>query len=200
MVIQTERLRGTAFGIAAMAVLVTASNILVQYPVGPFLTWGAFTYPFAFLVTDLSNRRFGPDVARRVVMAGFVVAVALSLWLATPRIALASGTAFLTAQLLDVAVFDRLRAGRWWRAPLVSSLVGSAVDTAIFFSLAFSASLAFGFGVDDWAVESAPLLGLGPLAPFWVSLALGDFVVKLLIALAALGPYRLILGQMAPSA
>ena len=199
MDIGSDRLRGTAFGIAAMAVLVTASNILVQYPVGPFLTWGAFTYPFAFLVTDLSNRRFGPGVARRVVIAGFVVAVALSLWLATPRIALASGTAFLTAQLLDVAVFDRLRAGRWWRAPLVSSLLGSALDTAIFFSLAFSASLAFGFGVDGWAVEAAPLLGFGPPAPFWVSLAVGDFIVKLLIALAALGPYRLILGQMAPS-
>ena len=133
-------------------------------------------------------------------MAGFVVAVARSLWLATPRIALASGTAFLAAQLLDVAVFDRLRAGRWWRAPLVSSLLGSMLDTALFFSLAFSATFAFGFAVDGWAVEAAPLLGVGPLAPFWVSLAVGDFVVKLLIALAALGPYRLVLGQMAPSA
>lgn len=200
IVFGADRLRGTAFGIAAMAVLVTASNILVQHPVGPFLTWGAFTYPFAFLVTDLSNRRFGPAVAHRVVMAGFVVAVALSLWLATPRIALASGIAFLAAQLLDVAVFDRLRAGRWWRAPLVSSLLGSMLDTALFFSLAFSATFAFGFAVDGWAVEAAPLLGFGPPAPFWVSLAVGDFVVKLLIALAALGPYRLVLGQMAPSA
>jgi uncharacterized PurR-regulated membrane protein YhhQ (DUF165 family) len=183
-----------------MAVLVTASNILVQYPVGDFLTWGAFTYPFAFLVTDLTNRRLGPVAARRVVYVGFVVAVALSVWLATPRIALASGTAFLSAQLLDVAVFDRLRAGRWWRAPLVSSTLGSAVDTALFFGLAFSATLSFGFGVDDWAVEPVPLMGVGSLAPFWVSLALGDFGVKMLIALAALGPYRLLIGRRAAAA
>ena len=186
---------GMMAGIAAMAALVTASNILVQYPVGDFLTWGAFTYPFAFLVTDLTNRRLGPVAARRVVYVGFVLAVLLSLWLATPRIALASGTAFLAAQLLDVAVFNRLRAGRWWRAPLVSSTIGSALDTALFFGLAFSATLSFGFGVDDWAVAPAPLLGVGSEAPFWVSLALGDFVVKMLIALAALGPYRLMIGQ-----
>lgn len=187
--------KGTGIGIAAMAVLVTASNILVQYPVGDFLTWGAFTYPFAFLVTDLTNRRLGPVAARRVVYVGFLVAVGLSVWLATPRIALASGAAFLSAQLIDVAVFDRLRAGRWWRAPLVSSTLGSAIDTALFFSLAFSATFAFGFGVDDWAVEPMPLMGIGAPAPFWVSLALGDFGVKMLIALAALGPYRLLIGQ-----
>ena len=128
-------------GILAMAVLVTASNILVQYPVGDFLTWGAFTYPFAFLVTDLTNRRFGTAAARRVVYVGFALAVVLSIWLATPRIAIASGTAFLTAQLLDVAVFDRLRSGNWWRAPLASSTLGSALDTAIFFTLAFSGSM-----------------------------------------------------------
>jgi uncharacterized PurR-regulated membrane protein YhhQ (DUF165 family) len=191
---------GIWVGIVAMAVLVTASNILVQYPVGDFLTWGAFTYPFAFLVTDLTNRRLGPLAARRVVYVGFVVAVALSVWLATPRIALASGTAFLSAQLLDVAVFDRLRAGRWWRAPLISSTLGSAVDTALFFGLAFSATLSFGFGVDDWAVEMLPLMGVGAPAPFWVSLALGDFGVKMLIALAALGPYRLLIGRRAAAA
>lgn len=178
------------WGVAAMAALVTASNILVQYPVGDFLTWGAFTYPFAFLVTDLTNRRHGPAAARRVVLVGFAVAVALSIWLATPRIAIASGAAFLTAQLLDVAVFDRLRRGAWWRAPLASSLLGSAQDTALFFTLAFSASAAL-LGPDEaWALAPAPLLGLGPAAPFWVSLAIGDFGVKLLIALAALGPYR----------
>jgi uncharacterized PurR-regulated membrane protein YhhQ (DUF165 family) len=182
-------------GILAMAVLVTASNILVQYPVGDFLTWGAFTYPFAFLVTDLTNRRFGTAAARRVVYVGFALAVVLSIWLATPRIAIASGAAFLTAQLLDVAVFDRLRSGSWWRAPLVSSTLGSAVDTAIFFTLAFSGSVTLGFGAEDWAVSPAPLLGFGAMAPFWVSLALGDFVVKMLIALAALGPYRLLMGQ-----
>lgn len=186
---------GIWVGIAAMAVLVTASNILVQYPVGDFLTWGAFTYPFAFLVTDLTNRKLGPSAARRVVYVGFVIAVGLSIWLATPRIALASGTAFLAAQLLDVAVFDRLRGGQWWRAPLISSTLGSALDSTLFFTLAFSATFAFGFGVDDWAVEAAPLMGVGALAPFWVSLALGDFAVKMLIALAALGPYRLLIGQ-----
>ena len=188
---------GMLVGIAAMAVLVTASNILVQFPVGDFLTWGAFTYPFAFLVTDLTNRSLGTTAARRVVYVGFVVAVALSIWLATPRIALASGAAFLTAQLLDVAVFDRLRAGRWWRAPLVSSMLGSAVDTVLFFALAFSATLSFGFAVEDWAVSPAPLLGFGAVVPFWVSLALGDFGVKVLVSLAALGPYRLIIGQKA---
>lgn len=186
----SETGRGVAWGVAAMAVIVTASNILVQHPVGAFLTWGAFTYPFAFLATDLVNRRHGPVAARRVVYFGFTLAVLLSVWLATPRIALASGTAFLAAQMLDVSVFDRLRAGRWWRAPVVSSLFGSAIDTAIFFTLAFSASAALVWPVDDWAVAPAPLLGVGPEAPFWVSLAVGDFLVKLLIALAALGPYR----------
>jgi uncharacterized PurR-regulated membrane protein YhhQ (DUF165 family) len=187
----TERTRVMAWGAAAMAALVAASNVLVQYPVGDFLTWGAFTYPFAFLATDVVNRRCGPAAARRVVLVGFALAVALSVWLATPRIAIASGTAFLTAHLLDVAVFDRLRAGRWWRAPLVSSAIGSAVDTAIFFTLAFSAAAGF-LGPDEaWALEAAPLMGVGPLAPFWVSLALGDFGVKLAIAAAALAPYRL---------
>lgn len=181
-----------AAGVAAMAVLVTASNILVQYPVGDFLTWGAFTYPFAFLVTDLVNRRAGPAAARRVALAGFAVAVALSIWLATPRIAVASGAAFLAAQLLDVAVFNQLREGAWWRAPLVSSLIGSAVDTALFFTLAFSASVTMLGPEEAWATAAAPLMGVGPAAPFWVSLALGDFGVKLLIALAALGPYRAI--------
>lgn len=187
-------------GIAAMAALVTASNILVQYPVGDFLTWGAFTYPFAFLVTDLTNRRFGPAAARRVVIVGFAVAVALSIALASPRIAIASGAAFLTAQLLDVAVFDRLRGGRWWRAPLASTLAGSALDTALFFTLAFSAWGAFLGPNEPWALEAAPLMGVGPAAPFWVSLAVGDFGVKLLIALAALGPYRAISRRFAVSA
>jgi uncharacterized PurR-regulated membrane protein YhhQ (DUF165 family) len=183
-------MRELAWGVIGMAALVTASNILVQYPVGDFLTWGAFTYPFAFLVTDLTNRRYGPQAARRVVYVGFAVAVALSVWLATPRIAIASGAAFLTAQLIDVAVFDRLRGGAWWRAPLASSLIGSAIDTALFFSLAFSATAGFIGATESWAIEPAPLLGFGMAAPFWVSLMVGDFLVKLLIALAALGPYR----------
>src|SRR5690606_5251704 len=140
---------------------VAASNILVQFPVGfslgnvnmgDILTWGAFTYPVAFLVTDLSNRAFGPQKARLVVVAGFAVAVVLSIWLATPRIAIASGSAFLVAQLLDISIFHRLRNGAWWHAPMVSSLFSSALDTIIFFSLAMAPAFAgidgF-FGMDD---------------------------------------------------
>ncbi|HSG56305.1 MAG TPA: queuosine precursor transporter, partial [Paracoccaceae bacterium] len=140
-------------GILAMAAIVVASNILVQFLFGQWLTWGAFTYPLAFLVTDVMNRVYGPGPARRVVFAGFVVGVICSLIgtqimgefgpLVTLRIAIGSGLAFLTAQLLDVAIFDRLREGRWWRAPLASTLIGSSVDTALFFTIAFSASLSF---------------------------------------------------------
>jgi uncharacterized PurR-regulated membrane protein YhhQ (DUF165 family) len=162
---------------AAMIVIIVASNILVQYPLGDWLTWGAITYPFSFLVVDLANRYHGPRFARRVVYAGFVVAVLLSAWLATPRIAAASGTAFLCAELLDVTVFNRLRRLQWWKAPLVSTLMASVLDTAIFFSLAFA-------GTD---------------VP-WVTLALGDFGVKLAIALFALLPFRLALLWFRPSA
>lgn len=193
--------------ILAMAAIVAASNILVQFLFGQWLTWGAFTYPLAFLVTDVTNRLHGPAAARRVVVAGFAVGVACSLIgtqiagefgpLVTWRIALGSGLAFLTAQLLDVAVFDRLRAGRWWRAPLVSTLVGSSADTAIFFTIAFSAGLAFLEPGNDvaWANEALPMLGLGPLVPLWVSLAVADWLVKLALALAALVPFRLIVGR-----
>jgi queuosine precursor transporter len=197
--------------ILAMAAIVVASNILVQFLLWDgFLTWGAFTYPFAFLVTDLANRLHGAAAARRVVLVGFVTGVVCSLigtqvMLAfgpavTLRIAVASGLAFLTAQLLDVAVFNRLRHGAWWRAPFVSTLVSSSVDTAIFFSLAFSASFAV-FGADanaavTWAQQAVPLLGTGPEAPLWVSLAIADWGVKLLIAIAALVPFRLIVGHL----
>jgi hypothetical protein len=186
-----------------MAVVVTASNILVQYPLGAYLTWGALTYPFAFLVTDLTNRLAGPAVARRVVLVGFTVGVICSFIgtqvmgefgpLVTLRIALGSGIAFLCAQLLDIAVFNRLRAGAWWRAPLVSTLVSSSVDTALFFSIAFSATLTVLEPGNDvsWATAATPLLGLGPEAPFWVSLALADWLVKLLLAVLALVPFRL---------
>ncbi|MEL6480560.1 MAG: queuosine precursor transporter [Pseudomonadota bacterium] len=193
-------LKGTIVAILAMAVIVTASNVLVQVPFNTWLTWGAFTYPFAFLVTDLANRLHGPAAARKVVLAGFALAVLLSIWLATPRIALASGTAFLVAQMLDVAVFDRLRQGSWWRAPAVSSLLGSAVDTALFFSLAFAP--AFGFLGDDtgWAQEQVPLLGLGAPVAFWVSLALGDFLVKLGLIAVALVPFRLVSRALTPPA
>jgi hypothetical protein len=159
--------RGLAVGIAAMIVIVTGSNIAVQYPINAWLTWGALTYPISFLVTDLTNRAFGPRMARRVVYAGFAAAVALSIFLATWRIAVASGSAFLLAQLLDIAIFDRLRRAAWWRAPFISSVLASAVDTALFFTLAFA-----GTGLP------------------WVTWGLGDYGVKLLMALLLLAPFR----------
>jgi uncharacterized integral membrane protein (TIGR00697 family) len=186
-----------------------ASNILVQFLVGDWLTWGAFTYPFAFLVTDLMNRLHGPRAARAVVAAGFVVGLACSFVgsqiegpfgpLVSLRVAMGSGTAFLVGQLLDVAVFNRLRRGSWWRAPFVASVMGSVLDTALFFSIAFSASLSFlAPGVDvAWANEALPLLGRGPVAPLWVSLALADFMVKFGIAVFALAPFRAALGYYA---
>ncbi len=158
--------RGLWLGMFAMAVVVTASNVLVQYPINDWLTWGAFTYPVSFFVTDLTNRRLGPAAARRVVYVGFALAVALSVWLATPRIAVASGSAFLVAQLLDVKIFDLLRRRVWWLPPFLSSTVASAVDTALFFSLAFA-----GTGVP------------------WVTLAIGDYLAKLAMALVMLLPY-----------
>jgi queuosine precursor transporter len=194
-------------GILAMAAIVVASNILVQFLFGQWLTWGAFTYPLAFLVTDVMNRVYGPAMARRVVFAGFLTGVACSLIgtqiqgefgpLVTLRIALGSGIAFLTAQLLDVAIFDRLRQGVWWRAPLASTLVGSTVDTSLFFGIAFSSALAFIEPANDvgWAGEALPLLGVGPVVPFWVSLAVADWGVKLALALIALVPFRLIVRQ-----
>lgn len=201
-------------GILAMAAIVVASNILVQFLVlDGLLTWGAFTYPFAFLVTDVMNRVYGPGPARRVVLAGFVTGIACSLigsqimlqgdgyeYAAVPlRIAVGSGAAFLVAQLTDVAVFDRFRAGRWWRAPLVSTLVGSALDTALFFTIAFSAALTFGAVADSavsWAQEAAPFLHVGADAPLWMSLAFADWMVKLAVALIALVPFRIIVGAM----
>lgn len=192
-------------GILAMAAIVVASNILVQFLMGNWLTWGAFTYPFAFLVTDVMNRVYGPAAARRVVFAGFVVGVACSFVAAgldktTLRIAVGSGLAFLTAQLLDVALFDRLREGTWWRAPLVSTVIGSAVDTAIFFTIAFWAGLTlFGAaetGAAAWASEIVPIFGQGPLAPLWVSLAIADWGVKLVLALVALLPFRIIVSRL----
>ncbi len=191
-----------------MAAIVVASNILVQILLGSWLTWGAFTYPFAFLVTDVMNRVYGPAAARRVVLAGFVTGIACSLIgtqvmgefgpLVTLRVALGSGLAFLVAQMMDVAVFDRMRSGAWWRAPLVSTLVGSSLDTAIFFSVAFSGALVFLEPANDvsWAGEMLPLLGLGPVAPLWVSLAVADWLVKLTLALAALVPFRLIVSRL----
>ncbi len=194
-------------GILAMAAIVVASNILVQLQFGDWLTLGAFTYPLAFLVNDVMNRVYGPDAARRVVWAGFAVGVVSSFIAAgfdatTLRIALGSGLAFLTAQMLDVALFHALREGRWWRAPLASTLVGSTVDTALFFSIAFSGTLAFINPADDvsWAATELPLLGAGPVAPLWVSLAVADWGVKLALALLALVPFRLIVGRLTQQA
>ncbi len=196
-------------GILAMAAVVVASNILVQVLFGAWLTWGAFTYPLAFLVTDVMNRVHGPAAARRVVVMGFAVGVACSLVgtqimgefgpLVTWRIAVGSGLAFLSAQLLDVAVFDRLRAGAWWRAPLASTLIGSTLDTALFFTIAFSGALSFIEPGNDvsWANEALPLLGAGPVLPLWVSLAVADWGVKLALALVALVPFRLIVSRLA---
>ena len=167
-----EYLRRLVVYFALMGVLIGSANYLAQSPVGflglqDFLTYGALVYPFTFLVTDLVNRRFGAAVARRVVIGGFILGVVLSLWLATPRIALASGSAFLVAQLVDVFIFDRLRRGVWWRAPLISSLIGSAVDSFLFFGLAFA-----GTGAN------------------WVTLAVGDQLVKIVLVVVALPIYR----------
>lgn len=195
-------------GILAMAATVVASNILVQFLLGDWLTWGAFTYPIAFLVTDLTNRLYGASAARTVVLVGFATGIVCSLIgtqimgefgpLVTLRIAIGSGLAFLTAQMLDIGVFNRFRDGSWWKAPLLSTLVGSSVDTAIFFTVAFSAGLAFVEPGNDvaWANETLPLLGLGPAVPLWVSLAVADWCVKLGLALVALVPFRLIVGKV----
>ena len=177
----------------AMTFVVVASNILVQYPfeplgLGDYLTWGAFTYPVAFLVTDLTNRRYGAGMARRLVAVGFVIAVALSIWLATPRIALASGTAFLVGQLLDITVFNRFRRQSWWRAPLIGSVFGSVIDTALFFSLAFAGDVEM----------SGPVDFVGLTLPLWQSLAICDFLVKMLLALLALVPYGALLRAIRP--
>ena len=195
-------------GILAMAAIVVASNILVQFLYGNWLTWGAFTYPLAFLVTDIMNRVYGAAAARRVVLVGFVVGLVCSLIgtqimgefgpLVTLRIAVGSGLAFLVAQMLDVGIFAALRGGAWWKAPLVSTLVGSTVDTAIFFSIAFSGALSFVHPATDvsWAAEVMPLLGMGPQAPLWVSLAVADWAVKLSLALLALIPFRIITARL----
>lgn len=202
-------------GILAMAAIVVASNILVQFLLGDWLTWGALTYPFAFLVTDVMNRVYGPAAARRVVWAGFAVGVACSLIgtqimlqgdgyeypAVTLRIALGSGLAFLVAQMMDVAIFDRLRAGAWWKAPLASTLVGASLDTAIFFTIAFSGALAALEPGNDvsWAGEVLPALGVGPMVPLWVSLAIADWLVKLTLAVIALAPFRVIVRKMTQS-
>ena len=165
-----------------MASVVALSNYLVQFPVNymgfqNLLTYGAFSYPIAFLITDLSNRRYGKNTAKKIVYLGFTLGVFLTLYFSTNysdlisiRIAIGSGTAFLVAQLIDVNIFDRLRKKIWFAAPLVSSLIGSGTDTFLFFSISF-----YGTGVS------------------WVTLSLGDLFVKIFVALVMLVPFRLLL-------
>ena len=200
-------------GIAAMAAIVVASNILVQFLLlDGLLTWGAFTYPLAFLVTDLINRLSGPGDARKVVFSGVLTGIFCSLIgsqimlqgdgydypAVALRVAIGSGSAFLVAQLVDVFIFNRLRNGQWWRAPLASTIVGSIVDTALFFTIAFSASVSvFSDAANDeisWAWDLVPLLTVGSDAPLWVSLAVADWIVKLSVALIALVPFRILAG------
>ena len=161
--------RGVVIGVIAMAAVITISNILVQYPINDWLTWGHFSFPVTFLIADLLNRRLGPSKARTVAYTGFVVAILASFVLATPRIALASGLAFISGQLTDITIFNRLRRLQWWRAPLISSSIASTVDTIIFYSIAFA-----GTGLP------------------WVTWAIGDYAVKLLSAAFLLLPFFVI--------
>ena len=163
----TTMSRELAWPILGMVAVVTASNWLVQFPINDWLTWGAFSYPFAFLVSDLTNRWHGPAPARRVAYVGFAIGVVLSALLADVRIAAASGTAFLTGQLLDISLFNWLRRSSWWKAPLIASVLASIWDTAVFFSGAF-------------AFTGLP----------WHTWALGDLSVKLAMALLLLVPFR----------
>ncbi len=156
--------------ILAMLIIITSANYLVQFPINDWLTWGAFTFPVAFLVTDLTNRAVGAKAARRVAWIGFSIAAMISLALAPWRIAAASGLAFITGQLLDIVAFNRLRALSWWKAPFFGSVVASVIDTGLFFFLAFA-----GTDLD------------------WRTLAAGDLGVKWLMAVVLLAPYRLML-------
>ena len=168
-----------------MGVVVLASNYLVQFPInyyglGEILTYGAFSYPVAFLITDLANRSYGKVIARKIVYIGFIIGIVFTLFFSTNftdlisvRIAVGSATAFLVAQLLDVQIFDQLRKKKWFVAPLTSSLIGSTVDTFLFFSISFYAT-----GIP------------------WVTLSLGDLAVKVLVALLMLIPFRLLLGTL----
>ena len=170
-----------------MGLVVLASNFLVQFPVefyglDKILTYGAFSYPIAFLITDLANRSYGKLAARKIVYLGFTIGLSFTLLFSTDfadlislRIAIGSGTAFLVAQLLDVQIFDKLRRERWFIAPLGSSFIGSSVDTFLFFSISF-----YGTGIP------------------WVTLSLGDLAVKIIVALAMLIPFRLLLGTLKP--
>lgn len=191
-------------GILAMATIVVASNILVQFLIlDGLLTWGAFTYPLAFLVTDLMNRLYGSAQARKVVFAGLVTGIICSLigsqimlefGPAVPvRIAIGSATAFLIAQLLDIRIFNAVGTKTWWQAPLVSTLVCSVVDTVIFFSIAFAPFF------NRFSATAADQIIWAQDGNLWVKLAMADWGVKVAVALLALIPFRLIIGQRAAS-
>jgi queuosine precursor transporter len=169
--------RSLLFPALAMAAIVLVSNILVQYPLNAWLTWGAFSYPVAYLVTDVCNRAYGAPLARRVAWIGFAVGFIASALMAPLRIAIASGSAFIVSQLLDVAIFNRLRQQSWWKAPLFGSAAASVVDTTLFFSLAF-----------------------GGTEISWLHLAVGDLGIKLGMAFVLLPPYRLLVARLAPPA
>jgi queuosine precursor transporter len=187
--------------ILAMSVVIVTSNVLVQYPLGPWLTWGALTFPFAFLITDLVTRFHGVATAKKVIGAGVLAGIVFSFVasyyaLTTLRIAVASATAFAVSQLTDMKLFDSLRKLAWWQTPIISSSIGSVLDTLIFFGIAFSAmSFALSPDGNDWAMESVPLLGVGPDLALWVSLAVADLGIKLLFALLMLIPYRVLIGR-----
>ena len=196
-------------GTLAMAAIVVASNILVQFPIGQWLTWGAFSYPLTFLVSDLMNRFHGAAAARKVVYSGLIAGLICSFVgtqitgdfgpIVTLRVAIGSALAFLVGQLLDITLFNRLRRSAWWRAPFLSTLLGSTADTMIFFTVAFSAALVWLEPGNDigWAAEHVALLGVGPTVPLWVSLGVADWCVKLLIDILALLPFRLALAKYA---
>ena len=198
-------LKSLVVPIMTMSIIVLVSNILVQFLLGNWLTWGALTYPFAFLVTDITNRFYGLSAARKVVLFGFIIGIFCSLVgtqlqgefgpLVTFRIALGSATAFIISHLLDISIFNYLRQERWWKAPLISSIVGSSLDTLIFFFVAFSGFLIFLEPSNDvsWAVEKVPILGMFGISPLWVSLALADFLVKLSLITISLIPFRFLI-------
>ena len=192
--------------IIMMAAVVMLSNVLVQFYLGAFLTYGAFTYPIAFLINDVVNKLEGPRRARQVILWGFVVGVFCSLIgsqiegefgpLVTLRIAIGSGLAFLIAHLSDTYIFHFFRKLKWWVPPLVSSTIGSALDTFIFFSVSFSLTFVFIEPQNDvaWANETSPLLNFFPIdTPFWISMAIADFMVKIFLASLFLIPFRRII-------
>ena len=200
---------GILIAMVAMASVVVLSNVLVHFLIGEWLTYAAFTYPFAFLITDLSNRLYGPKVARLIVLVGFITGILGSFIgtqiigefgpLVTLRVAIASGTAFLISQLLDVRLFSLFfNQNQWWRAPLLSSLIGGLVDTIIFFYLAFDSRFIFLELSNDvsWANVEVPILGLGFLAPLWISLAIADFIVKFGVVCVSLIPFKLLLRRL----